>query len=59
MKKEYYTPQIILSQVISENIIAASVSSNMNDLYYGGNASDYDIYEADINIDHGWRDLWK
>lgn len=59
MRKEYSTPQIVLSMIISEGIIATSVSSNIDDLNYGGNASDHDIYEADINIDHGWGDLWK
>lgn len=35
------------------------VSSNLDDLNYGGNVSDHDIYEANINIDYGWGDLWK
>ena len=32
MRKEYSTPQIVLSMIISEGIIATSVSSNLDDL---------------------------
>lgn len=57
MKKKYIVPQMMTSHVEMEKMIATSVSSNLEELEYGGNASYYEIYEADSN-GNNWGNLW-
>lgn len=57
MKKKYIVPQMMTNHVEIEKMIATSVSSNLDDLNYGGNASDFMIDDADSN-NNIWTDMW-
>ncbi len=53
-KKVYATPRVEEMELQGEMMMA--LSSDMG-IRSGGNASDNDIYEADVNRNNGWN-LW-
>lgn len=53
-KKVYATPRVEEMELQGEMMMA--LSSDMG-IHSGGNASDYNINQADVNSNNGWN-LW-
>ncbi|MBQ5380202.1 MAG: hypothetical protein IIU60_02160 [Paraprevotella sp.] len=57
-RKKYITPITYCNEMEAGNMMAASVVSEDLGLIYKGDASIYDITEADANKNFKWDNLW-
>lgn len=57
-KKQYICPHVECVELQAhEMVLQASVNADGVGVKFGGNASKYDISDADVNADGGWE-IW-
>lgn len=61
MKKQtYLCPELLIEECeTNDNIVAYSIDSNLDDMYFGGNSSETgDDIDPETRIYNGWTNLW-
>lgn len=61
MKKQtYLCPELLIEECeTNDNIVAYSIDSNLDDMYFGGNSSEAgDDIDPETRIYNGWTNLW-